>query len=105
MVSCALVPAPRDPALEAAERRASELFDRIEKACPALFHGQTAVTDAIEAGWGRLYPGLDARLELRGEHLVLNRYYAGTAIDLGTLADWSGPGAAGGACAIRSRQP
>ena len=106
VASCALVRAPRDPALEAAERRASALFDRIEKACPALFHGQTAATDPIEAGWGRLYPGLDARLELRGEHLVLNRYYAGTAVDLGKVADWgSGAGDAGDACAAHIRQP
>jgi hypothetical protein len=91
VVSCALVPAPRDPAKEETERRVSALFDRIEKACPALFHGQTAVTDPLATGWARLYNGLDARLELRGEHLVFNRYYAGVTIDLGYVADWTGP--------------
>ena len=89
VVSCALVPAPQDPAREAAERRASEIFDRVEKACPALFRGQTAVTDALATGWARLYNGLDARLELHGEHLVFNRFYAGATLDLGTIADWS----------------
>jgi hypothetical protein len=90
VVSCALLPAPRDPLREAEARSASTLFDRIERACPALFHGQTAVTDALSTGWARLYNGLDARLELHGKHLVFNRYYAGSTVDLGTLADWSG---------------
>ncbi len=90
VVSCALIPAPRDPAREADERRASALFDRIEHVCPKLFRGQTAVTDALTPGWSRLYNGLDARLELRGEHLVFNRYYAGETVDLGTLSDWAG---------------
>jgi hypothetical protein len=103
VVSCALVPAPRDPAREAEERRVSALFDRIEKSCPELFRGQTAVTDALTSGWARLYNGLDARLELRGEHLVFNRYYAGTAVDLGAVADWSGARPA--ACAGAPREP
>ncbi|HEX7052612.1 MAG TPA: glycosyltransferase 87 family protein [Burkholderiales bacterium] len=93
VLSCALVPAPRDPAREAEARHVSALFDRIEQACPALFRGQTAVTDALVNGWARLYNGLDARLELRGEHLVFNRYYDGSSVDLGTLADWAGAGA------------
>ncbi len=88
VVSCALAPAPRDPAREAAERRASALFDQVEQACPALFRGQTAVTDAIATGWARLYNGLDARLELHGEHLLFNRYYAGSTVDLGSSASW-----------------
>jgi hypothetical protein len=100
VVSCALVPAPRDSEREEAERRVSALFDRIEKACPALFHGQTAVTDPLTTGWARLYNGLDARLELRGEHLIFNRYYAGAMVDLGTVADWSGAGAT--SCRVRA---
>ena len=91
VTSCALVPAPRDPAREAAERRASALFDRVERACPELFRGQTAVTDETATGWARLYNGLDARLELHGEHLVFNRYYAGTSLELGSSARWYCP--------------
>jgi hypothetical protein len=102
-VSCALVPTPRDPRREAEARRVSAFFDRIEKACPALFRGQTAVTDALTTGWARLYNGLDARLELRGEHLVFNRYYAGEAVDLGTLADWREPG--GRHCSAAAGEP
>jgi hypothetical protein len=103
VVSCALVAAPRDPAREAEARRVSALFDRIERSCPELFRGQTAVTDALMGGWARLYNGLDARLELRGAHLVFNRYYAGSAVDLGTIGDWSGSATAG--CRASPRDP
>jgi hypothetical protein len=89
VVSCALAPTVRNRAREEAERGASALFDRVEKACPELFRGQTAVTDALATGWARLYNGLDAQLELHGEHLVFKRYYAGATIDLGTIADWA----------------
>lgn len=96
VVSCALAPAPRDPQEEAAARRASALFDRIEHACPDLFRGQTAVTDRLATGWARLYNELDSRLELHGEHLLLNRYRRGETVDLGHVADWRS--AAPGAC-------
>lgn len=103
VVSCALIATPRDPAREAEERRVSALFDRIEQSCPELFRGQTAVTDALASGWARLYNGLDARLELRGEHLVFNRYYAGSFVDLGGVSDWGGTRPA--ACAGAPREP
>jgi hypothetical protein len=80
--SCALVPAPRDAAREAKERAMSALFDRIEKACPQIFRGQTAVTEPLGSGWARHYVDLDARLEAFGERIVLNRYRAGEVVDL-----------------------
>jgi hypothetical protein len=80
--SCALLPAPRDPAREERERQASALFDRIEKACPQIFRGQTAVTEPLGSGWARHYVDLDARLEAFGDRVVLNRYRAGEAVDL-----------------------
>ncbi|HET7363887.1 MAG TPA: hypothetical protein VFJ70_10005 [Burkholderiales bacterium] len=88
VVSCALVPAVRDPVIAARERRASAVFDRIEKACPRLFRGQTAVTEPLGGGWSRHYVGLDARLEALPEQVVLNRYRAGQLVELGRLADW-----------------
>ena len=88
VVSCALRPAPRDPADIEAERDASALFDRVEKACPKLFRGQTAVTEPLGRGWSRNYPGLDARLGAFGGALVLNRYREDRDLDLGRLADW-----------------
>jgi len=80
--SCALLPAPRDPAREKRERQASALFDRIEKACPQIFRGHTAVTEPLGGGWARHYVDLDARLEAFGDRVVLNRYRAGEAVDL-----------------------
>jgi hypothetical protein len=82
-VSCALVPAPRDPREVETELRFSALFDRVEKNCPQLFRGQTAVTEPFGAsGWSRTYNGLDARLEAFGEQLILHRHRSGELIDL-----------------------
>jgi hypothetical protein len=86
-VSCALVAAPRSPEMIAAERRVSQLFDRIEKSCPRLFRGQTAVTDTAGIGWSRLYPALDARLESDGEQVVLYHVLPPREFHLGRLAD------------------
>jgi hypothetical protein len=88
LASCALVGAPRDPADAARERQVSVVFDRVERACPKLFRGQTAVTEPFGSGWSRLYNGLDARLELSGERLSLDRYRADVQIGLGALSDW-----------------
>jgi hypothetical protein len=86
--SCALRPAKRDPAVMEAEKRVSALFDRMEKTCPTLFRGQVALTEPLGRGWSRLYPGLDVRLEAHADRVVLNRYRAGTHVDLGRLSDW-----------------
>jgi hypothetical protein len=89
VASCALRAAPRDPADVERERLVSSLFDRIEKACPALFRGQTAVTEPLGRGWSRFYSGLDARLEAYADHAILNRQRAAEHIDLGRLSDWA----------------
>jgi len=91
LATCALLSAPRDPADLARERSASAVFDRVEKACPKLFRGQTAVTEAFGSGWSRHYNGLDARLELSGDRLSLNRFRSDVQIDLGSMADWQRP--------------
>jgi hypothetical protein len=93
VVSCALRTATRDPADVEKERQVSALFDRIEKACPGLFRGQTAVTEPLGSGWSRHYPGLDARLEAY-DRVILNRYRAGTHFNLGLLSDWERKNAA-----------
>jgi hypothetical protein len=87
VVSCALGTATRDPADVEKERHVSALFDRIEKACPGLFRGQTAVTEPLGGGWSRYYSGLDARLEAY-DRVILNRHRAGIHFDLGRLSDW-----------------
>jgi hypothetical protein len=86
--SCGLRAAQRDPADVERERAVSALFDRIERHCPKLFRGQTAVTDRLGNGWSRNYAGLDARLEIMGDLLVLNRYRAGQLVRLGQRSDW-----------------
>ena len=88
VASCALRPGKRDPAQAERERRLSSLFDRMEKSCPEVFHGQTAVTEPFGSGWARHYAGLDARLEEIGERLILNRYRTGVLLDLGRISDW-----------------
>ena len=93
VVSCALRPATRDPADVEREKRASMLFDRIEKACRTLFRGQTAVAEPLNGGWSRYYSGLDARLEAYADRVVLNRFRSATHFDLGRLSDWERVGA------------
>jgi len=93
VVSCALRAASRKPADNEMERHVSALFDRMERACPGLFRGQTAVTEALGSGWSRNYPGLDARLETSAERVILHRYRAGIYFDLGRLSDWEREGA------------
>ena len=88
VVSCALRPGTGDPARAAKERQFSALFDRVEKACPRIFRGQTAVTEPFGPGWSRNYVGLDARLETNGDRVVLVRYRAGAYVDLGRNVDW-----------------
>ena len=92
--SCALRPAPRDPARELQAQEVSALFDRMEAACTGLFRGQSAQTEAHGIGWARLYPGLDVRLETDGKQAVLYRYRDGAEYDMGSLAAWAAPGAA-----------
>jgi hypothetical protein len=83
VTSCALAPAARDPRDLDAELRFSALFDRVEKNCPQLFRGQTAVTEPFgTSGWSRTYNGLDARLEAFGDTLILHRHRSGELVDL-----------------------
>jgi hypothetical protein len=88
VASCALRRAPRDPADAERERLASALFDRIERRCPAIFRGQTAVTEPFGSGWSRNYGGLDARLEAYAGRVFLHRYRSATLLDLGRLSEW-----------------
>jgi hypothetical protein len=89
VVSCGLRRATRDPAVLERERRASALFDRIEKSCPSLFRGQTSVTEPFgRSGWSRNYNGLDARLEAFADRLILHRYRIAEELDLGRLSEW-----------------
>jgi hypothetical protein len=88
LASCGLSRVARDPADVEREQRASALFDRIEKSCPGLFRGQTAVTEPFGSGWSRNYNGLDARLEAFADRLILHRYRVASYMELGRISDW-----------------
>jgi hypothetical protein len=97
--SCALRPAQRDPRDIEAERLVSAAFDRIERACPALFRGQTGLTDSLGKEWMRNYPALDARLETQGDSVIFDRYLALRFFHFGSLSAWqSGQGSLPDAC-------
>jgi hypothetical protein len=86
--SCALRRAERDPQDIENERRVSALFDRIEKACPALFRRQLTLTEPFGKEWMRNYPAMDARLLTHGDRVILERYLALSYFDFGPLSAW-----------------
>lgn len=88
LAACGLVPAVRDPREAAEEERVSRILDRIERECPRVFRGETAVTDRYGAEWSRTYHGLDARLETRAGRAVFAPFFRLVYQDLGNLADW-----------------
>jgi hypothetical protein len=90
LASCALVPGERDPRDIAAEARMTGVFDRIERECPRLFRGHTAVTEPLGEEWSRTYAGLEARLETHSGRVVLAPFFSFVYWDLGPLADWEG---------------
>lgn len=92
LASCALVPGERDPRDVAAEARMSRVFDRIERDCPRLFRGHTAVTEPLGAEWSRAYGGLEARLETHSGRVVLVPTFKLVYFDLGLVTDWERPG-------------
>jgi hypothetical protein len=97
--SCALRPARRDPLEVEAERQATVAFDRIERACPALFRGQTGLTESLGSEWMRNYPALDARLETQGGNVIFDRYLVLRYFHFGSLAAWQrGEGSLPEAC-------
>jgi hypothetical protein len=92
LASCALTEAQRDPAEIEQERRISEIFSRIELACPRLFRGERAVTERLGTEWGRNYAALDSRMETRDGRVLLGHFFRNRYYELGSLKDWSSPG-------------
>jgi hypothetical protein len=89
--SCALRRSPVSAAEILAERRISTVFDRLEGACPGLFHGQTSITERLGKDWSRNYAGLEQRLETKGDRIFLAPVHSLEFIYLGTLEDWKRP--------------
>jgi hypothetical protein len=90
LFSCSLYPRTRDPRRAAREASVSAIFDRIERTCPSLFKGQSAVTEPMGSGWSRFYAELDARMEALGDRVVLRRRRHFDGLDLGRLSQWVG---------------
>ena len=88
LVSCALRPGSWSAAEIEEERRLSALFERMERSCRGIFRDQTSVTERLGSEWSRTYAGLEARLETRGEALVLAPFFKLRDHYLGKADDW-----------------
>jgi len=86
--SCALRRVPPDPREIAAEEEISRVFDRIERACPNIFHGENGFTERLGSDWSRTYVSVEGRLETHGERIVFAPVHSLQYISLGTLGDW-----------------
>jgi hypothetical protein len=102
LASCALVRAERDARDIEAEARMSVIFDRIERGCPRLFRGHSALTEPLGDQWSRTYAGLEARMETHAGRVVLVPFFKLIYFDLGTLADWERPESAPQPAACRN---
>jgi hypothetical protein len=98
LAACALVRAQRDPREAAEEQRISAVFDRIERECPRVLRGQSAVTERSGAEWLRSYPGLEARLETHSGHVVFVPWFKLRHIGLGLVKDWEAGAPAAASC-------
>ena len=100
LVSCALRPGRWSDAELEEERKMSLLFDRMERSCPGIFRGQTAVTEKLGREWSRTYAGLEARVETNQGALVLAPFFKLRHHYLGKVSDWDNgvPGALEQAC-------
>ena len=64
------------------------LFDRLERACPGVLRGQTAITERIGVEWSRSYASLEARVETSRGALMLVPFFKLRYHFLGTIAEW-----------------
>jgi len=90
-VSCALRSDPGAAEQYALEvSRIEPIFDRVEAACPNLFHPPRPVTEQFP-NWTRLY-NMGSELQLwiaDGRLLYRSPLLGGDPIDIGTAADWA----------------
>jgi hypothetical protein len=98
LAACALVRAQRDPREAAEERRISAVFDRVERECPRLLRGQSAVTERSGSEWLRDYPGLEARLVTEAGSIVFMPWFKLRYLGLGLVKDWEAGAPAAAAC-------
>jgi hypothetical protein len=89
-IACRVVVAPEERvAYEEAVRQVDVVFDRVEDACPRLFHPRRAATQEYRY-WARTYHmGSERQLFIedgRVKHLLALR--GGGPVDIGSVADW-----------------
>jgi hypothetical protein len=90
-LTCRLVLAPDDATAYAREvRDVDAVLDRVEAACPKLFHPPRAVTEQ-RPQWLRTYNmGSEIQLWIDGGRVkYVNPVRGGDPIDIGTFTDWS----------------
>jgi len=87
--SCALRRVPPDPREIEEEERISRVFDRIERACPNIFHGENGFTERLGSDWSRTYVSVEGRLETHGERIIFAPVHSLQYLSLGTLDDWN----------------
>jgi hypothetical protein len=88
LLSCALVPAQPDPALQAARARAAQLFDKIEQACPHQFPARwngVVMRSRNNFFWTRFYVDTDLFLHA-GDKQVYVQAFKLPIVALGTPA-------------------
>lgn len=89
-LSCRLVPAP--DAAEDYRRRAEAIdpvFDRVEDACPRLFHPRRPVTEFLPFPVRLYNAGSEAQLWVKEDRLLyFIPFLGGNPIDIGSVADW-----------------
>jgi len=64
------------------------LFDRLERECPGVLRGQTAIIERRGIEWSRSYASLEARVETSRGALLLVPFFKFRYQFLGTIADW-----------------
>lgn len=90
VVSCAAVARPLDdPQFAVEESQANQIFERIEKQCPAVFAPVPLVTDYDGEKWQRRYVNTDARLTVSAKEGVNIDHFRSLPIaHLGTIEAW-----------------
>jgi hypothetical protein len=90
MISCAAIERPLDdPHFAAEERLANEIFDRVEKRCPAILAPVPLVSDYDGEKWQRRYVNTDARLTVSiKEGVKIDHFRSIPIAQLGSIEDW-----------------
>ncbi len=90
-ISCRLLPAPEEALAYAAGAKAvAPIFDRVEAACPNLFHPPGPVTEEAPQWLRRYSMGTEMQVWIEdGKVRYYNSLRGGDPIEIGAAADWA----------------